>query len=420
MLAAFSVTNYRSFVDFTRVELRPLTLLFGYNNAGKSALLRVLPLIADSLLEPGRSPLNLGAASRGGSFEDLVSRLRPSGGGLGLELAWAESSSFEVEIRHLHDLYREVVTEMRLVRGDQRVDAQWIPESGPGGRLGNRYELSEEGGDGARQIRLDFEGLMPKIIESEEAAGVNEMITLHRKDLQLIASGVQWISSLRATPQRSFKPSSAPPLRLGPDGGGFEDALFFDKVDRRGLLGEISSWFERHFAQVLDLLRRGDHAFISLSPVDAAELQVPLADTGEGMAQVLPVLVALALARRAAEETPQILVLEQPELHLHPAAELALAQRFAETVSASSPPTLVVETHSENLMLSVQLQIAKGHLSPDAVLAYWVERLEDGRSLVRRVEFDDLGQTAGWPPGIFSEDMDLARQLFLLRREKKK
>ena len=47
-LARFSVENYRAFVDRAEFALRPLTLLFGYNSAGKSALARLLPIIGAS------------------------------------------------------------------------------------------------------------------------------------------------------------------------------------------------------------------------------------------------------------------------------------------------------------------------------------------------------------------------------------
>jgi predicted ATPase len=74
-LSSFTVANYRSFLRPTTIELRPLTLLFGYNNSGKSALLRVLPLLADSVGTPRGAPLNLdSAAVRGASFRDLCSQ----------------------------------------------------------------------------------------------------------------------------------------------------------------------------------------------------------------------------------------------------------------------------------------------------------------------------------------------------------
>ena len=74
-LTDFSVENYRSFVDKTTIELRPLTLLFGYNSAGKSAALRMLPLAAASTAPGQPSPLALDSdAARGASFRDLLSR----------------------------------------------------------------------------------------------------------------------------------------------------------------------------------------------------------------------------------------------------------------------------------------------------------------------------------------------------------
>jgi len=74
-IQSFTLKNYRSFVDRTTIELRPLTLLFGYNNSGKSALLRALPLLADSLNGQSSTPINMESpALRESSFSELLSR----------------------------------------------------------------------------------------------------------------------------------------------------------------------------------------------------------------------------------------------------------------------------------------------------------------------------------------------------------
>ena len=74
-LKSYEVANYRAFVEPARIELRELTLLFGYNNAGKSALARVLPILRDSSSGRRGLPLDLeSAAIRGGEFGDLRSR----------------------------------------------------------------------------------------------------------------------------------------------------------------------------------------------------------------------------------------------------------------------------------------------------------------------------------------------------------
>jgi predicted ATPase len=71
-LSAIELTKWRAFERTQRVELRPLTLFFGWNNSGKSALLRALPIIADSVRSDSITPLNLaGRAARDASFRDV-------------------------------------------------------------------------------------------------------------------------------------------------------------------------------------------------------------------------------------------------------------------------------------------------------------------------------------------------------------
>ncbi len=417
MLTSFSVTNYRSFVKPTLIELRPLTLLFGYNNAGKSALLQALPLMGESILEPRRGPLKLGtAASRDGAFDDLLTRLRP-GAGLGLGLSWPRHS-FELEIRHLPDRYRQIVSEMRIGSGNRRLEGRWIAEESPTGGIGHRYDITE--GDSVVQLPVRFNGLVPDL----EAGGghhrkLKRIFTDLGSEIHETASGIHWLASLRSSPPRSFEPRE-PPSRLQPNGDGFTDVLFFDRrIAREGIFEEVAAWFETEFGQVLAVQSRAERSYLSLDPVDAAGLGIPLTDTGEGMVQVLPVLVALAMTRRAAAEHPQILALEQPELHLHPAAELALARRLADTAAGPNPLSIIIETHSENLLLSIQLQVAQGRLAAETVAIYWVERLNDGSSRARKIEIDGDGRTEGWPVGVFSEDIELARDLFLLRRKRR-
>ncbi|MGY4465680.1 hypothetical protein ACVWWK_001362 [Bradyrhizobium sp. LB9.1b] len=78
-LSGYSAENYKAFAEAASLEIRPLTLLFGFNSSGKSALLRLLPLIRDSVLSDGKRPLALTSkAARGASFDDLKSQLSSS------------------------------------------------------------------------------------------------------------------------------------------------------------------------------------------------------------------------------------------------------------------------------------------------------------------------------------------------------
>jgi predicted ATPase len=149
-------------------------------------------------------------------------------------------------------------------------------------------------------------------------------------------------------------------------------------------------------------------------------LDIDLIDTGEGMIQVLPVLTALARARHREEPGAGLVAIEEPESHLHPGLQRALAEHITTLVSGSPGVRVVLETHSEHLLLAVQLEIARGRVPPDHVRVYWVEQLDGGQSIAYPVDFDDSGRPQhNWPPGVFSEDQELARELLLARRERR-
>ena len=116
---------------------------------------------------------------------------------------------------------------------------------------------------------------------------------------------------------------------------------------------------------------------------------VSIADVGIGVSQVLPVLVALIVA-----EPGQLVYLEQPELHLHPNAQVALAQMLAD--AAKRGVRVVAETHSSLLLLGVQTLVAEGKLSPELVKLHWFSRNKDGVTEVDSVDLDEAGTYGDW------------------------
>jgi hypothetical protein len=124
------------------------------------------------------------------------------------------------------------------------------------------------------------------------------------------------------------------------------------------------------------------------------EDQVNLADVGIGVSQTLPVLVALHAAK-----PDQLVYVEQPETHLHPRAQAALAQVLASATQRGV--RLVVETHSSTLLLGVQTLVAEGKLAADQVRLHWFQRKPDGRTVVNSGELDEAGAFGDWP-----EDFD--------------
>lgn len=139
---------------------------------------------------------------------------------------------------------------------------------------------------------------------------------------------------------------------------------------------------------------------------ESGQLEVQPQDIGVGISQVLPVVVA-ALATREG-----IVAVEQPELHIHPAFQVALGDLFIEE-SQDRDVTFLLETHSEHLLLRFLRRIRQAAdnelppdamaLQPDDLAVYHVEHTETG-TIFTRIRVDEDGEFIDhWPNGFFEE-----------------
>ena len=113
-------------------------------------------------------------------------------------------------------------------------------------------------------------------------------------------------------------------------------------------------------------------------------------------------LVALLEAKKG-----QLVFIEQPEIHLHPKAQVALAGILAD--AAKRGVLVVVETHSSLLLVAIQTIVAKEELSPSAVMLHWFQRhKQTGATQITSCELDDAGRFGDWPEDF--DDVSLAAQ----------
>lgn len=118
---------------------------------------------------------------------------------------------------------------------------------------------------------------------------------------------------------------------------------------------------------------------------------VSIADVGFGVSQCLPILVALLAASPG-----QLVYIEQPELHLHPKAQIRLVDVFCEAVARGV--RLIVETHSPLILKAIQLAVAKDRLSPADVKLHWFQRNpETGATDIMTADLDEAGAHGDWP-----------------------
>jgi hypothetical protein len=410
----FAVSRLHCFGSDARARVRvaPLTLIFGQNNAGKSTLLRALAMFAASVGAPPGGALDLSSeAARGASFHDLRSRL-DSVNDVAFTVSWAEDGApLETAVfRFMEESDGSHVLRDISVRGEgiKPVDMR-ISVDVPG-----HYELVRDSSV-AWSGPLMFSGVRPDPTRElpEEARTVLGRLA---ERLEKLRSSVIWLTAVRATVPRR-RPVPHRESARGADGAWLQEHLAREaSQSRRALIASVSSEFEAMFECALhvdlderDVLLRG-------TP-DKVQWRLPLADLGEGITQVLPVVTLCCMAERGDLGEGPILCLEQPEMHLHSDAERMLAAFLARVAVSSPAPQLVLETHSEILLGAVLLEVAEGRLRPDQLALHWVSRESAAtESVVQQIPVDAKGNPEGWPPGAFGERSELARTLFLARR----
>lgn len=408
--SSITLSNYRSFAAPVRLELRPLTLLYGINNAGKSALLRALPLLADSVATTATDPLDLESpAARGSSFQDLRWKgiEEDEDRDLGVSFQWADATQADFSL-HWEDLWSRLIIRRFVFSADNRtlMSGDWkpLPEERTAADLS--YLVDDQ------LVKLGFRGLVPYSWPS----GLH-MLGSAAQWLRGLSSEVQWLAATRRLPENRVSPApSGPRRRLKSDGSDVETVL----AGSPELLSEVSSWYEKNLRRKLRVREiPGSGVRLVLQNLEQAAYDVDIRDTGEGMIQVLPVLTATALGRQKSLGGPGILAIEEPESHLHASLQRSLAEWLCDLAATPDPPRLLLETHSEHLLLGLQLQIVQGRLRPEDVLVYWVRQLPNGESFAEQVTFDRDARLQGdWPPGVFADDTEVAREIIQARRER--
>ena len=147
-----------------------------------------------------------------------------------------------------------------------------------------------------------------------------------------------------------------------------------------------------------------------------------LADVGYGYSQILPVISKLwhttyvienrysMIGRlRFHEFYKNILLMEQPELHLHPAMQAKVADTLIRTIKrtkeADERATLIVETHSQAIINRIGRRIREGELLPDDVsIILFSKDRENKNSIIKQISYTEKGQLKDWPYGFFDPE----------------
>lgn len=231
-----------------------------------------------------------------------------------------------------------------------------------------------------------------------------------------------YIGPLRTVPPRGFLYERTGRIASWADGLAAWDRLLADSI----LVEETNRWLHRLDAgcrvkvqQFFDSSAAAEE--LSDGHVDktvrrllldtgAGSLVLP-SEVGAGVSQVIPVVVA------ALEGRSGLFLVEQPEIHIHPAMQVGLGDLFIDAATRDrGRRTMLVETHSEHLILRIlrrirettekELRDGEPGFSADKLSVLYVESGSDGVR-IRRLQVDERGEFKDrWPKGFFAERME--------------
>jgi len=225
---------------------------------------------------------------------------------------------------------------------------------------------------------------------------------------------LKYVGPLRAEPQSDY-PVTSDAADIGPRGENAAQVLAqeynrpcdrprldsdSDDVEQNNstVLEELQHWFDVMELGRLQAVASETGVELTLTSSATGSVPVSLAGTGFGVSQLLPIL--LQGLRMQPQDT---LLLEQPEIHLHPKLQMQVADFLISL--AKIDRSVVVETHSDHVVSRVVRRIVEGQLSPEDAAIYFAHNDEHGTRF-ERVEVDDVFGIVNWPEGFFDQDAD--------------
>jgi predicted ATPase len=409
--SALICSRYRAFKEEIHIHLAPLTIIIGKNGGGKSVISRLPLLLSGGLSETADSPLDLqaGEISHATRFEDLVHQRSAQPFVLGAEISDGRSKMmFKTTLRHIvehHDIGLEAfnwyVDDQIQLTMRAATPEDILNRSGT-------YTISIPGKDEFNVTETDTTGIFPLYLDDLDKLSLRAFRA--RGYFAKAFASPAYLGPFRSIQSSTGRAPRQRSKTLGPGGERALDMLGNDALRGDGsLVDAVSSWFRDAMegARVTPDLIGGIPRLLVADPHRA--IDVDLLETGAGFAQVLPIVVQIQ-AIRLGQLQNTMSIIEQPELHLHPAAHGPVADLILDGAVYCKGATIhVCETHSEQFVTRVRRRIAEGRIdSSDVIILSVGHRDEENGEIdpIREIRFDKYGNPDSWPVGVFDEAFD--------------
>lgn len=389
MINQIHFKNYKSFKDLQKLELKPLTILIGKNSSGKSAVAKLPTMIEGSLSGKFEEPLlvvNEGI-ELGAEFRDLVYGREI--GSLEFTLK-TDSNSLTVEVTS--GLKDSEFPRIRKWKLNEELQLNYDDKK--------RNYFNDDNDSNYICAFFGFE--LEQMYDADKDGSSETVPSLKEKGITLKTN---YVGPFRQVPDRTYNITGpSRPNKIGAKGENAYQMLISDFLYNKGeLLKKVSDWYKINFdGWGIDINTTSKPDYKVELTRENPKFNVNIRDVGEGMSQALPLVVCAFLNYQ--DET--LTIIEQPELHLHPAAHGSLAELFASAIKENSHHFLI-ETHSQNFILRLRRMIAEGKLNKDSVVIYSVEYEEENNtSILKKITITDDGAVSYWPENVFSETLD--------------
>lgn len=434
MLMELSARNFKCWKDINEMRFAPITGLFGTNSSGKTSILQLLLMIKQTIESSDRAAvLEFGderSLTNLGSFPNVIFGHNQSNP-LHFIFAWRQERDVTVRdpARKKGVLFsgKELGFECSIAgtAKNKLVVDRFAYSLGDSVFLVNRknttgseYELDSTAGD-FRFVRtqgrpwplpgpVKFYGFPDQVFAYYQNAGFLADLQLA---LEEFFNNVYYLGPLREFPQRHYAWKGSEPADMGRKGERVVDALLASR--HRGKY--ISPGFRRphqtleqrvaHWLKHLDLIHgfsveaiaEGSNLYQVLVQKAPSSAKVSITDVGFGVSQVLPVLTLCYHVPKGST-----ILLEQPELHLHPSVQSGLADVLIDAMQ-NRGVQIILESHSEYLLRRFQRRIAEGGLDPKKTALYFCGVSKVGSTLTA-LQTDLFGNITNWPDGFFGDE----------------
>ncbi len=216
-----------------------------------------------------------------------------------------------------------------------------------------------------------------------------------------VSSRTAYLGPFRAVPERGYRPQAIAVEEIDSRGTNLTMFLIALLPDERD---DLNDYLERSLGFHVHTELNGGQYELQVE-LDGARYNV--LDVGFGYSQVLPVAVQLwasgrVLSTSRTKTRLTTMVIEQPELHLHPHQQVLIARALGACAALDEGPVQIVETHSDHLVGEVGMLIARGQLPAERVGVLCIEPHPEGGARVRTATFNEEGVLQNWPTGFLS------------------